>query len=50
MYSIVIRYLFNLQSDSPDNSSTYLAPYITIYYSIIDYIPYAVLHIPVTIL
>lgn len=42
MYSTIIRHLYNLESDPPDKSSTRLTPYI------INYIPYAVLYIPVT--
>ena len=33
----------------PDKSSTQLISYINSYYNIIDYVPYAVLYIPVII-
>ena len=45
---IVVRQLYNLQSDTLNNSSTHLAPYSC--YNIIGYILYAELHIPMTIL
>ena len=43
----MIRHLYNLRSDPPNKSTTPLKPYS--YYNILDYIPYAVLYIPVTI-
>ena len=46
--SIVVRHSYALHSVPPSSSSTHVAPHS--YYSIIDYIFYAVLYIPVTIL
>ena len=45
MYSIVVRQSYNLQSVPPDISSGTMHSY----YNIIDYIPCAVLYIPMTI-
>ena len=52
LISGVIRHLYNLQSDHLNKSSTHLIYVITTYsyYNIIDYIPHAVLYIPMTIL
>ena len=48
MCNIVVRYLYNLWSDSPDKCNT---PPDTMhsYYNILDYIPCAELYIPVTL-
>ena len=44
---MVIRHLYSLRSDHLGKSSTHPTPMN--YYTIIDYIPWAVLYIPVTI-
>lgn len=48
MYNIVIRHLYTLQSDLPDNSSTHLTPYIVITISLTIF-PALYFYIPMTV-